>query len=100
FAAKFLAFVGVTAKPLTSSPAICATTVVAAAVATGVLQYLMPESFNNAPQVNHHGIVHFSTVLFGRTWPTLPIQTFVWTFRVLLTAMWLAYALMLRSMLT
>ena len=82
-----------------SSAAICAAVVVAAAVATAFLQYLMPASFDNAPQVNHAGVAQFSDALFGRRWPALSTMAFVWTFRALLTVMWLAYALMLRSLL-
>ena len=73
--------------------------VAAAALATGLLQYLMPASFDNAPSINHAGVIDFSSAIFGRTWPSLHTVLFVWSFRILLAAMWLAYALMVRGLL-
>jgi hypothetical protein len=92
-------FLRVTSTRWSLSPEVCATVVVVGAAATGVLQYLTPASFDNAPKVNHLGIVHYATALFGRTWPGLGTTSFVWTFRVLLVAMWLGYAFMLHAML-
>jgi alpha-1,6-mannosyltransferase len=64
-------------------------------VLLGILQYLMPVSFDNPARVNRAAVQDFSSAFFLPGPFQISIAAFVWSFRALLTMMWAGYALLL-----
>lgn len=58
-----------------------------------VLQLFMPEELQSAPGLNHAGVRHYQLVLGQGLQPALSLAAFAWSFRLVLAAAWLAYAL-------
>lgn len=67
-------------------------TVVVAIVGVAVLQYFMPDGFDNAPAVNPGGLEQFALALRLTALPSLSVDAFVWTWRLLIVAAWTGYA--------
>jgi hypothetical protein len=84
-------------RPVRDLTALGAGTVVLAVFGVAVVQYFMPGGFDNAPGVNPGGLQQFAQSLGLTTLPSLSVEIFVWTWRLLILAAWAGYAALLVS---
>lgn len=67
----------------------------ASVIGLGLLQYLLPASFDNPAGVNHAGLEHFRGLIPIKGVGPLTVSGFSWIFRLLLATTWTGYGFIL-----